>query len=272
MIENILNTIQETVIPAIQLEESYKVDVIRIFHDDLQHIKLNSLCEYLRWEIIQKAIIGQDSNGLSFYSYNNCSLSDIVFYVEGDLVENREFELRSHWPTRGYPLAFKPEEGITTRRILGLSLVQDFTYLVNSKSLPNLPPLSPISEVEPLNSKPLPNLPPLSPLSPLLPLPELEPLNLNTSRHLSTIIEVEEPLQTPNLLSNNIYLLENENISADTLVNGPTPDEIMLLNIQNPNGPTALANRLEFQLNWNQTQINNQNSLSNTTNQLSEID
>jgi len=153
------------------------------------------------------------------------------------------------------------DEGLTTRRILGLSLVQDYTFLVNDKDLPQLPqlpPRSPISGESALNLNILPSrnlniIPELeeelvitSPTNSNL---ELEESNEIPSIYLNQNLDLES-LHTP-ILPNNIYSLESRNNSETTLVinSSPTPDTIISLNNSDPNGPTALASRLEYQLN-----------------------
>jgi hypothetical protein len=79
-LENELNT---------PIKESYKVDSIKIYKEELQHIKVNSLCILDRWGIIKTAIVGNESVTLKFYHFDNCTLSDIEFSIVGDIFTRR---------------------------------------------------------------------------------------------------------------------------------------------------------------------------------------
>jgi hypothetical protein len=94
-IKNFFIDLNNIIIPTIQAEESYKVDIITIFEKDLAHIKVNSLCEYKRLHILEKALIGNEPHTLKFIINNNGSLSEIEFSIKGDICA-REFSLRNH--------------------------------------------------------------------------------------------------------------------------------------------------------------------------------
>jgi hypothetical protein len=105
-------------ISIISEPESYKIDIIWIFWEDLQYVKLNSLCPHNTWQTLEGGILGYDPNNLKFPFYSgNTKLSDITFTVEGDIY-NRNFRLQNHWKSEGKHLAFKVEEGLESMTLI----------------------------------------------------------------------------------------------------------------------------------------------------------
>jgi len=263
-----LNIIKDTLIAPIYAEEleSYKVDILRLYYEDLYHVRLNTLCEFMRWDFIERAILGKDANMLVFFSNSNCRLSDVMFSVEGDIL-GREFSLINHWPDRGFPLAIKVEEGVSLRGILGLPKQQDFTYLVNAKALPAIPHENPqIHYIDPRSKSGLYTIYEEQTMDNRF-LPESANNSLPRYEELN-VIDTSRPRRNslPGYGESTLNVL----VADDSVV----PNENLLARSVEGNSATRLANKLEYQLDWSNPRISSANTTTPVENtvRLSEID
>ena len=148
-ISNFWYNLIDILVPTVHAEitlPSYKIDKIIILGDELDRVRLNSLSAFMRMEklkahIVQWNLLDMSSIHINLPEISNSSsnifLSKLTYTVEGDIT-NKVYNLKDSWPVNGGDLAFKPEEGLKIRRLLGLGLDQEIK-IVTTKELPSLP-------------------------------------------------------------------------------------------------------------------------------------
>jgi hypothetical protein len=130
--------------PIDQLDQkSYKIDKITIKPTELKHVKWNSLSEFNRPEILQFELAKWNLQDVSSIDLklpkDSTSLSKVTFkFSDNGVLSNKNLKVKDYWPVNGADLAFKLDEGLRIRKLLGLSLDQEIKYVTN-KALPALP-------------------------------------------------------------------------------------------------------------------------------------
>jgi hypothetical protein len=146
-------------------EISHKIDKINISPEQLSSVRLESLSEFMRKEILQYQLGKWNNHPASSISIkfpitelncetgpnnSNCvrciklleenlnrTLDKLTFQIEGQS-SKKVYKLKDHWPVHGTDLAFKLDEGLKLRRLLSLGSAQD-VLIVTNKLLPDTP-------------------------------------------------------------------------------------------------------------------------------------
>jgi hypothetical protein len=162
--------------------KTYLVDKIIITSDQLSSIKLNSLSEFMRKEILQyqigtwnkqspssvlinlplvevKCIATSNSSTCltcnQILKLNEITLDKLTFQFKESSIPNKVLRLKDYWPVNGADLAIKAEEGLRLRSLLGLEQDQEITILSLDKQTPQRTQTSLVSDTLSLNESEL---------------------------------------------------------------------------------------------------------------------
>jgi hypothetical protein len=162
--------------------KTYLVDKIIITSDQLSSIKLNSLSEFMRKEILQyqlgtwnkqspssviinlplgeaKCVASSNvSNCVTcnqIFKLNDITLDKLTFQFKESSIPNKVLSLKDYWPVNGADLAIKAEEGLRLRSLLGLEQDQEITILSLDKQTPQSTQTSLVSDTLSLNESEL---------------------------------------------------------------------------------------------------------------------